>query len=118
MTTENENQQSGILSKEDAELLRIIKNSLAASGSGSGKVNRLLQGALPETGDARTVKFLFGIGRGHLYDLTKKGLVQSVSFRERGKCKGRRLWELESIREYLRTLRDTGKVQANEGGAI
>lgn len=55
----------------------------------------------PEFGDHKIVRQMFSIGRSHLYKLGKEGKIKTVSLRERGKIKGRRLYVLDSIRDYL-----------------
>jgi hypothetical protein len=44
---------------------------------------------------------MFGIGRTHLFNLDKAGLIKSVALRQRGKLRGRRLYVVESIRALL-----------------
>lgn len=57
--------------------------------------------ALPEFGDAQTVKALFDISKSHLYRLLEDGLIKSVSLKGRGKSRGRRLYNIGSIRSLL-----------------
>lgn len=57
--------------------------------------------ALPEFGDAQTVKALFDISKSHLYRLLEDGLIRSVSLKGRGKSRGRRLYNIASIRALL-----------------
>lgn len=43
----------------------------------------------------------FGLGRTYLYQLLEQGLIEGVSLRKRGQTKGKRLWNVDSIRSYL-----------------
>jgi hypothetical protein len=56
----------------------------------------------PEFVDAKGLRALFGISRSHGYFLANAGLVKTVCLRRPGTTRGRRLWECESIRAYLR----------------
>lgn len=58
--------------------------------------------ALPEFVDARGLKALFGISRTHGYFLADARLVRTVSLRRPGTTRGRRLWDCESVRAFLR----------------
>ena len=49
----------------------------------------------------KEARALFGISRSHLYRLHDEGLIRSVSLRSRGRLRGRRLFEVASIRELL-----------------
>lgn len=55
----------------------------------------------PEFVDHHAAKAIFSLGRQQLYDLSEKGRIKSVSLREKGAIKGRRLWVTSSIRDYL-----------------
>jgi len=55
----------------------------------------------PEYADSPGAKALFGLGRSYLYRLHADGLIQGVSLRKRGQTKGKRLWNVDSIRRYL-----------------
>jgi hypothetical protein len=54
-----------------------------------------------EFGDFKTVRRLFNLSRGHLYRLGAEGKIKSSVLRQRGALRGRRLWYLPSIRDYL-----------------
>jgi hypothetical protein len=56
----------------------------------------------PEFLDARGVESRFSIRRSLLYDLHNGGHVQSVSLRRRGQSRGKRLFSVDSIRQFLR----------------
>jgi hypothetical protein len=49
----------------------------------------------------KEARAIFGISRSHLYRLHDEGLIRSVSLRTRGRLRGRRLFEVASIRELL-----------------
>jgi hypothetical protein len=55
----------------------------------------------PEFVDSPGAKRLFGLGRSYLYRLHADGLIQGVSLRKRGQSKGKRLWNVDSIRRLL-----------------
>jgi len=58
--------------------------------------------AQPEFVDHKQAYVLFGLTRSHLYQLWGEGKIRSVSLRQPGKIKGRRLFDCASIREFLR----------------
>lgn len=51
--------------------------------------------------DSPGAKSRFGLGRTYLYSLLEQGLIRGVSLRKRGQTKGKRLWDVESIRRFL-----------------
>jgi len=53
-----------------------------------------------------------GLRRGMLYQLLRAGHIQSVSLRQPGKARGRRLIVLSTLRDYLRRL----NAEQNPGG--
>ena len=66
----------------------------------------------------KEARALFGISRSHLYRLHDVGLIRSVSLRTRGRLRGRRLFEVASIRELLhRNLPQTTAEENNTPGA-
>lgn len=58
--------------------------------------------ALPEFVDARGLRLVFGISRSHGYALADQGKIRTVCLRQRGSLRGKRLWECESVRTFLR----------------
>jgi len=56
----------------------------------------------PEFLDARGVEGRFSIRRSLLYELHNGGHIKSVSLRRRGQSRGKRLFAVDSIREFLR----------------
>jgi hypothetical protein len=59
-------------------------------------------GQNPEFLDALGVRERFGIKRSLLYELLGDGLIRSVSLRRRGQSRGKRLFCVDSIRDFLR----------------
>ena len=57
--------------------------------------------ALPEFGNWRTVKSLYGFSRSYSYLLASQGLIRSVCIRKPGALKGKRLFDCASIREFI-----------------
>ena len=51
----------------------------------------------------------FGLRRSLLYDLNGQGLIKGVSLRRRGAMRGKRLWSIQSIRDYLASQMQGGK---------
>ncbi len=51
----------------------------------------------------RPGQYCEGLGRAYLYKLAHEGKIQTVSLRERGKLRGKRLIVAESLRTYLRS---------------
>lgn len=62
---------------------------------------------LPEWIDAKLAKQIFSLGRTTLYELTSAGRIKTVSLRERGKLRGKRLFSYDSIKVLLES-RATG----------
>jgi hypothetical protein len=54
-----------------------------------------------EFGGHATIRALFGLSRTHLHRLTTEGLIKSVCLRQHGKTRGRRLYVVASVRDYL-----------------
>ena len=55
----------------------------------------------PEFAGYAKMRDLFDLSRTHLYRLSSEGKIRSVSLRERGKTRGRRLYDVQSVRDYL-----------------
>lgn len=55
----------------------------------------------PEFVNHRQATALFGLSRSHLYLLCNEKKIKTVSLRERGKTKGKRLFVVASIRDFL-----------------
>ena len=55
----------------------------------------------PEFCGYKRIQEIFDLSRTHLHRLDKWGVIKSVSLRERGKLRGRRLYDIQSIRDYI-----------------
>ena len=64
----------------------------------------------------KEIRVIFGLSRTHLFRLAKEGKIKSVSLRDVGKVKGRRLYNIASIRALLHESTEE-VVQATEGVA-
>ena len=51
--------------------------------------------------DLTSLKTNFGIGRSLCYELLKEGRISSVNVRREGRLRGKRLIEVESVRQFL-----------------
>jgi hypothetical protein len=51
--------------------------------------------------DLAGLEKVFSIRRGHAYLLLKQGLIRSVVLRQRGRIRGRRLIDADSVRRFL-----------------
>ena len=58
----------------------------------------------PEFLDCRALEQRFGIRRSLAYELIKRNAIRSVSLRKRGALRGKRLFDVASVRGYLRSL--------------
>jgi hypothetical protein len=59
--------------------------------------------------DSPGVNRIFTLKRGHLYLLEQEGLIKGVSLRRRGAARGKKLWDVGSIRRYLAAQMKDGK---------
>lgn len=55
----------------------------------------------PEFGRAADVARMFGLKRGTLYNLLQDGKIRGVLLRVRGRKSGVRLFDLDSIRQFI-----------------
>jgi len=86
------------------------------------KVSNMLTTAPVQPGDFQTaerefgrtadVQRQFGLKRGTLYNLLADGKVRGVVLRVRGKKSGCRLWDMQSVRHYIR-----GEMEAAQNGS-
>jgi hypothetical protein len=60
----------------------------------------------PEFVDSKGLRALFGISRSQGYYLSDAGLVKTVCLRRPGTTRGKRLWDAQSVREFLQANRD------------
>ena len=56
----------------------------------------------PEFADHKGVRALYGLSRAHAYQLAAEGKIRSVCIRREGATRGRRLFDCESIRVFLK----------------
>jgi hypothetical protein len=57
----------------------------------------------PEFVDCQGLQARFGIKRSLAYALLAEGAIKGVSLRRRGQIRGKRLFDVASVREFLRT---------------
>ena len=69
-----------------------------------------------ETTDYLGVQELFGIRRALAYHLWETGAIKSFSLKEQGEKRGKRLFDVASIREFLNTKRESKQSAAAEKG--
>ena len=55
----------------------------------------------PEFVDCPNLERIFGIRRSLAYELIKRNAIRSVSLRKRGALRGKRLFDVQSVREFL-----------------
>jgi hypothetical protein len=60
----------------------------------------------PEWGDKSDCLKLFGLRESFLFELDQAGKIKSVLVKGRGKTRGKRLYNLASIRKLLRSLEE------------
>jgi hypothetical protein len=65
--------------------------------------------AQPEFGRTPDATRVFGLKRGTLYNLHADGKITGVVLRSRGTKSGCRLWDMESIRQYIRQCQTEGE---------
>jgi len=68
-----------------------------------------IAGQDPELLDARGVEARFSIRRSLLYELHNGGHIKSVSLRRRGQSRGKRLFCVDSIRQFLHEQMEVAK---------
>jgi hypothetical protein len=51
--------------------------------------------------DAHGLRSMFGIGRSLAYQLVSEGAIRSISLRRKGNTRGKRLFNVASVREFL-----------------
>lgn len=55
----------------------------------------------PEFVDCKGLERLFGIRRSLAYELVNRNSIRSVSIRRRGAVRGKRLFDVDSVRAFL-----------------
>lgn len=63
----------------------------------------------PEFVDVPGMQSLFGIKRSLAYALLADGKIQGVSLRRRNQVRGKRLFQVDSVRQFLRSQMQAGK---------
>jgi hypothetical protein len=58
----------------------------------------------PEFLDCKGLEERFGIRRSLAYELIQRNAIRSVSLRQRGALRGKRLFDVASVRAYLNSL--------------
>ena len=69
----------------------------------------IVAGQDPEFLDARGVEVRFSIRRSLLYELHNGGHIKSASLRRKGRTRGKRLFDVQSIRAFLCEQMEGGK---------
>jgi hypothetical protein len=67
---------------------------------------------LPEWVDARRANHLFSLCKSTLYRLADEGKIRTVSLRDRGKLRGKRLFSTASIQLLLESRATGGEGEA------
>jgi hypothetical protein len=96
-------------------VLAMPKNSINAAGDTAKTIASVQASPLndAEFCDSPGAFARFGLRRSLLYQLHADGAIAGVSLRRRGALRGKRLWNVDSIRSYLASQMDS----AIEGGA-
>jgi len=69
--------------------------------------------------DSHQLRANFGINRSYAYELIDDGLIKSKNVRRRGMTRGRRLFNVASVRAYLDSLDDRrAKLWANSAEGL
>lgn len=58
----------------------------------------------PEWASAKTINQMFGLSRSTLYRLEADGKIRTSSLRERGKLKGKKLFNCDSVAAYIEKM--------------
>jgi hypothetical protein len=77
----------------------------------ASKLLRIKTDTTAEWADEKAVTKIFGLTHTPLYNLRKAGLIRSVSTMQKGQAYGKRLFNLQSIRDFLESQ------EQQEGGA-
>jgi hypothetical protein len=65
--------------------------------------------AAPEFADHKGARVLFSLSRASLYRLAGEGKIKSVSVRNRGSLRGKRLFDCDSIRRFISAQMEDSK---------
>ena len=72
----------------------------------------------PEWGDEKTIFRLFGITRTPLFNLRKSGKIRSVSTAHGGATYGKRLFNVQSVRDFLEAQEIAENTNKNGGAEL
>jgi hypothetical protein len=72
----------------------------------------------PEWGDEKTIFRLFGITRTPLFNLRKAGKIRSISTAHGGATYGKRLFNVQSVRDFLEAQEIAENTNKNGGAAL
>ncbi len=70
----------------------------------------------PEWAKAATITRLLGPSRSSLYEAAAKGLIRTSSVRGRGKKRGSRFFDYESVRQWISSHATGGESSGSESG--
>ena len=82
-------------------LRTIVESVCLLMQDNTGKLEAAGVASLPEFVDHKGLKALFGRTRFHAYLLADQGSIRSVCIRRPGAIRGRRLFDCQSIRDFL-----------------
>ena len=90
------------------------RDSITSMNTQTAKQFTAAEIAVVGRGDWRDCEFVdfvglekkFGIRRSTAYNLLKDGVIRGVSLRRRGRTRGKRLFDVQSVREYLKACAD------------
>jgi hypothetical protein len=77
-----------------------IPNTIAPPAIAEGRLE-------PEFAGYKKIRELFDLSRTHLFRLSVERKIRTVSLRQLGKGKGRRLYDVQSVRDYLTSNMET-----------
>ncbi len=66
-----------------------------------------ITGATPEFGRVADLTRIFGVRRGTAYNLLRDGKIRGCLLRVRGQKSGVRLFDMESVRQFIRSQMET-----------
>jgi hypothetical protein len=98
--------KSKVNGSRGSQLQRLLSNLPALLTSAPVQAGDF-SGVFPEWGRTADVQKHFGIKRGTLYNLHADGLIRGKVLRVRGQVKGVRLWDMQSIREFIHSQPDS-----------
>jgi hypothetical protein len=81
------------------------KQLRAASGA---NIDDEIVGPVAEFGDVKIVRQVFGLRERLTYDLLHAGLIRSAMIGVGGSARGKRLFDLNSIRDFIRSREAAG----------